>query len=128
MTVSDHAHRGLTLAGSAVLVVGGLALAFVSRGPLGHVASGETDTPDAALVLAAVPLLALAVTFVAQGIRAGSVLAGAPVRRVAAAALLVGAVQPFDHLGSVGWLGNVGMAVAAVMLLRGAPVDRDGRA
>lgn len=116
-------HRAALLGCHAVLVLGGLGVGLLARGALGQLGTGTADTPDVGLVLAALPLLALAVCFVVYGLRLDRALGEAPMWRWAAAVLLVCALAPFDQLGPYGLVINVAHGSAAAAAICAAHAD-----
>lgn len=118
----EHATRGTqraaSLGGHGVLVAGGLSLGLLARGPLERIGTATADTPDVGLAFAALPLLTLAVCFVAYGMRLDRSLGEAPLLRWTAAIVLVCALAPFDRLGAYGLAVNLaaGSAAAAAVL------------
>lgn len=118
------AHRAALLGCHGVLVAGGLAVGLLARGPLDELGTGATETPDVGLVFAALPLLALAVCFVAYGLRLDRSLSEAPRWRWTAAVLLVCASAPFDRLGAYALTINLTIGLLAAAAIYAAHVDR----
>lgn len=109
-----------TLCCRGVLVAGGLGLGLLARGPLGQLGAGTADTPDVGLVFAALPLLVVAVCFVASGLRLDRALNKATKWRWTAAVLLVCALAPFDQLGAYGLVINLALGLAAAVVVYAA--------
>lgn len=115
------------LAGRVFLLFGGLTVAYFAWGPVERIGTGGTDTPHACLVLAAMPALILAVSFVAAGARIDPKLDAARRWRWTAAILLVCVLAPFRQLCTYGLTLNAVVALTAAACVYAAHSKRTTR-